>query len=82
MVCVIPQRRANLSDAVVQRLLEIYMGIFSPHRAIDFFPRNEFAGLIGQQNQDERRLGLQPDAGSVPSQLTAIRIERKRAKGP
>src|SRR5580692_3021123 len=56
------------------------MGIFSPNRAIDFLPGNKLPRLIGQQDQHQGGLRLEPYPGAIASQFAAIGMERKGAE--
>src|SRR6185436_8025369 len=39
----------------------------------DLLPRHDLAGSPGEQLEQARRLGLEPDPGSLPQQLAAVR---------
>jgi hypothetical protein len=80
----IPQRHAQFPDGVVQADIELYEGVTGPEFFFQFFPGNDHALPLQQQQKELERLVLQPDPKTALSQLAAVEVgfENTEARNP
>jgi hypothetical protein len=73
-VCRFAQRNAESLNGTVQTGVEIDEGVCRPKSVAEFFASNYLAGTLDKHAQDLKRLFLQLQLDSVPSQLTSTNI--------
>jgi len=65
----------NLTNTVVQPLLEVHKGLVLPEHRLDFFTGNEFAGPLNEQTQNLGRLRPESDGCVLLPKFSALKIE-------
>jgi hypothetical protein len=58
----IGQSGAQLGNGDVYGVVEVAEGLLRPNAALEFFARNDGAGIVEESRQDFQRLNLQPDS--------------------
>jgi hypothetical protein len=71
---------AQTLDGGVQAVVEIHKCINRPEPAAQFFPGNDFPGMLEEHGQDLERLLLESHLDAVPAELTGTEIHFEDAE--
>ena len=77
---IVPERRADLLDAVVEPLLHVHVHVVRPERRLDFVARDEVARAVQEHRKDLERLVPQVDQAAFPPQFARLRVEIEDAE--